>query len=108
MKLQSLKIPVGWYIQDNKFYDIPATKENVENIEMYFLEDILQLTNEYRNRLLDLGWYPEGDFENGSFKLVVYDGDFNGNLLFEYSSKNKDDVTSMINNVLWQITSGGL
>lgn len=76
MELQNLKISQGWFINYNQFYDIEPTNESVETALTFFNEDILQFTHERYNRLIDLGWYPEFDWENGAFTLVLYEGDF--------------------------------
>lgn len=106
LELQDLKIPAGWLVSHNEFYDVHPTKENVDSADTVFIQDILQFTNEYRNRVLDLGWYPEGEFEKGAFGLVVYEGDFNGKLLYELKSKSKDDIVSEINRLLALIAYG--
>lgn len=80
----------------------------VEGIDPVFNEDILQFTNAYRNRVIDLGWYPEGNYDHGHFRLVVYEGDFRGKLLYEMESKNKDNIVSEINRLLSDITEGNL
>lgn len=106
--LQELRIPARWYVVYNEFYDVVPSRQNVESIEGMFTEDILQLTNEHRNRLLDLGWYPSYDYDEGRYGLVVYEGDFHGTLLHELRTKNKQEVVSEINRLLQKITSGNL
>ena len=58
-ELQELKIPAGWFISLNQFYAVSPSEETVESADTVFTEDILQFKNEYRNRLIDLGWYPK-------------------------------------------------
>lgn len=108
LELQELKIPAGWFIAHNEFYNIYPSEETVESIDTVFIQDILQLKNEYRNRLIDLGWYPEGEFNGGAYGLVVYEGDFHGKLLFELNSKSKDEIVSEINRLLLEIAYGRL
>jgi len=108
LELQELKIPTGWYISYNQFYNIAPSKAAVEAIDTVFNEDILQFKNEHRNRVIDLGWYPEGDYDLGSYGLVVYEGDFQGKLLCEIDSKNKDEIVSEINRLLLEIAEGYL
>lgn len=105
LKLQELRIPTGWFISYNQFYDISPSKETVESIDTFFTQDILQLEHKDRNRLMDLGWYPEGDYKNGSYGLVVYEGDFHGKLLYEFDSKSKQETVSEINRLLLEITN---
>jgi len=106
--LQELRIPASWYVAYNQFYDVIPSRQNVESIEGVFTEDILQLKNEDRNRLLDLGWYPEYDYDEGSYGLVVYESNFHGKLLHELRTKDKQEVVSEINRLLNEITLGNL
>lgn len=108
LELQELKIPAGWFISYNQFYNIYPTEETVDSVDSVFMEDILQFTNDSRHRLLDLGWYPEFDFIGGAYKMVVYEGDFCGKLLYELKSKSKKEIVSEINRLLLDITEGHL
>src|SRR5262245_48260938 len=75
-KLQQLRITMGWSVNyNNGFYEVDPSFENV-NDNFIFKQDMLQLKHEKRNRLLDLGWYPEFEYENGNYGLVLYEGDF--------------------------------
>ncbi len=105
MELQNLQIPQGWFISYNQFYDIEPCKDTVEDVNTFFNQDILQFRHDAADRLIDLGWYPEFDWENGAFKLVVYEGDFRGKLLYELQTKDKDKVVSEINRILLAITN---
>lgn len=58
------------------------------------------------DRLLDLGWYPEADFENGEFKLVLYAGDFSGELLKEFRSKCRQTIIEKINEWIQAVSDG--
>jgi hypothetical protein len=108
LELQELKVPGGWYISYNHFYNIAPSKATVEAIDTVFNEDILQFKNEYRNRLIDLGWYPEGNYDLGAYGLVVYEGDFHGKLLYEVKSKDKEEIIREINRLLLEIAEGYL
>ena len=106
LELQELRIPEGWFISYNQFYNVSPSKEAVLSIDTVFTEDILLLTNASRNRLIDLGWYPEGDFTGGAYRLVIHEGDFLGKLLHELNSKSKHEIVSEINKLLLDITEG--
>ncbi len=106
-KLQPLRIPAGWMVDYNQFFDEDVTKENVE--ESYnFKEDILQFSYPQRDRIIDLGWYPEFNWKKGSFRLVVYEGDFHGTLLHTFKSRDKSQIVNEINRVLLDITQSQL
>lgn len=95
--LQPLIVTTGWRVEYHQFFALEPTLEQVEGHELWFKEDMFQARNEHRNRLLDLGWYPEGNFATGSFGLVLYKGDFHGELLAEFRSKDRAEVVSTIN-----------
>ncbi len=105
MKLQDLQISQGWFISYNQFYNIEPSKNTVENIDTYLNEDILQFKHDANNRLIDLGWNPELDWEKGAFTLVVYEGDFCGKLLYELRTKDKAKVVAEINRILQAVTN---
>lgn len=98
----------GWSIDYNELYDIVPTKESVESVNTCFNEDLFQFTHSKRNRLIDLSWLPENDWSEGAFVLVVYEGDFRGNLLFELRTKNKERVVCETNRLLAEISGGKL
>lgn len=92
MNLVQLKIPAGYAITYNKFYDVePILSEDsdyfIENWG-FFIEDLLQITKMNIKKgkwyiperedtmLFDLGWYPDSDI-NGHYCLQVVDGNWN-------------------------------
>lgn len=84
----------------NEFYDIEPTKANFESdLRFYFMEDILEIKNRVNNTFIHLGWYPEFDQE-GSFKLFVFDTDFEGKLLMEFESKSKQETAEELSRVI--------
>ena len=81
MRLQPLHIPSGWLVAyNNGLYEIDPDPAVVHEADRWWLfkQDMLQMWHEATNRLLDLGWYPEGDLADGGYGLVVYDGEFPG------------------------------
>ncbi|NEZ41941.1 hypothetical protein GQA12_10290 [Paenibacillus alvei] len=92
MNLMQLKVPAGYAVTYNKFYDIdPVLSEGndylIENWG-FFTEDLLQIVKlkihngkwyipESEDTLLfDLGWYPDSDI-NGHYHLRLVDGKWN-------------------------------
>ncbi len=108
MEIQDLKISQGWLVNYNQFYDMEPTKESVESLDTYFNEDILQFTHERNDRLIDLGWTPENNWDEGSFNLVLYQGDFNGKLLYQLRTKDRGEVIAEINRILSSVTEDRL
>lgn len=70
--LQPLRIPTGWHVAYNQFFDVDPdlSVEAYSGVWWDFKEDMLQLTHSHYRVLVDLGWYPEHQPE-GSFKLVL-------------------------------------
>lgn len=101
--LQPLRIPTGWCIEYNDgFYEVDSRSEflSEEDRMIYFKEDMLQLRNIQRGILLDLGWYSEGSITQGAYLLVVYKGDFQGELLYRYTTNDRQDLTTKIEQLL--------
>ena len=75
MQHQSLRIPSGWLVAQNHFYDVtPSSVCSDGRLDFPFVQDILQLRNRNLRMPLDLGWYPDGD-PNGSYRLVLVQWD---------------------------------
>mgnify|MGYP006140622703 FL=1 len=102
--LQPLRISEGWTVEYNTFYEVDADHPDAWTL---LSESLLQLTHQRRNRLLDLGWYPEGE-PDGSFRLCIYAGDFTGQLLFESNSQSRSDITAIIECMLDKVNRGEL
>jgi hypothetical protein len=47
-----------------------------------------------------VGWYPHGDLAEGEYGLVVYEGDFRGRLLHEYSTRSRRELVRELERVL--------
>jgi hypothetical protein len=75
---------------------------------LWFKEDLLQLTCERHGRLLDLGWYPDGDISGGAYRVVVYAGDFCGNCLHSFSSRERHTIVAEIERLLIAVVEGRL
>ena len=102
--LQPLRISEGWTVEYNRFCEV-----DIEHPDAWTLlsESLLQLTHQRRNRLLDLGWYPEGA-PDGNFRLCIYAGDFTGQLLFASNSQSRVEITATIESMLDKVNRGEL
>ena len=87
--LQPLRVSMGWVVEYNTLHEIDPDSPSLPDKErrLFFSQDLLQFHHPRYNRLVDVGWYPHGDLEAGAYGLVVYEGDFRGRLLHEYSSR---------------------
>ncbi|BAZ36598.1 hypothetical protein NIES4101_25170 (plasmid) [Calothrix sp. NIES-4101] len=104
--LQPLRIPAGWLIQyNNGLYEIDPNPELIPEADRWwvFKEDMLQIRHSLRNRLLDVGWYPEGNLEEGHYRLVMYEGDFTGELLHEFQTSDRMVLVAEIERLLREI-----
>jgi hypothetical protein len=90
----------NWKIILNEFYNIESTKETFDSdLKFYFMEDLLEIKNIQNGTFIHVGWYPEFDPE-GSFKIVVFDSDYNGKLIKEFESKNREETANELSTLL--------
>jgi hypothetical protein len=111
IRLQPLRIPTGWLVAyNNGLFEVDPHPElvPVEDRLWIFKEDMLQMKHERSNRLIDVGWYPSGDLEQGRYGLVVYEGDFRGKLLHELRTRDRSDLVAEIELILVRIGNGEL
>lgn len=90
----------------NTFHDVVATPESVQDDYTLLTENLLQLHHERYDRLVDLGWTPEGNFKDGSFHLQAYEGDFHGKQIYDFRSQDKDLIVSEIEQLCFAISNG--
>lgn len=94
--LESLKIPGGWEIVQNKFLDIEPEQLNREDDAWFeFTQDILQMQHKRKNVTIDLGWYPDID-PSGHYRVVAIKDANWENPIEEYESRNKDEIKNKI------------
>ena len=102
IKLQPLRIPAGWKVNYNKFFDIEPSDLQENDINWIdFTEDILQMEYKYKDIyiIIDLGWYPDID-PNGNFRLVVVKDEGWEKPLVEILTKNKMEIVENLENLL--------
>ena len=105
--LQELIVTPGWKVEYHQFHVIDtATAAADEEIRFLFKEDMYQARNDGSDRMIDLGWYPEFDLANGEFRLVLYAGDFRGELLREFRTKSRQSVVDTMNEWFNAVTDG--
>jgi hypothetical protein len=106
--LQPLRVPSGWLVSYNTFCEVDPSPALGENAWMWFKQDLLQAFNQRRGRLLDLGWYPDGDIAEGAFRVVVHAGDFRGDLLHRSQSRDRLAVAAEIERLFAEVSAGRL
>jgi hypothetical protein len=93
--LQSLKIPTGWTVTWNQFYDIEPNSniylDGLPDGDVWelFLQDLLQLKHFNKNIILDLGWTPEANPEGSYLLQVIADEDWSTPIVVYKSKKQK-------------------
>ncbi|WP_270168584.1 hypothetical protein [Paenibacillus sp. SYP-B4298] len=116
LKLVPLRIPTGWIILKNSFTETNPDNFNDEKYEHIweFKEDILQLRNKNLKRIVDLGWYPAHKAE-GQYCLVLVDtseandeGSFYWKEIDNYRSRNINEITTKIEDLLNKVNQGEL
>jgi hypothetical protein len=110
-RLQPLRIPGGWKVTYNDgLWEIDPDHAAIpdDDASWYFKQDMLQLKHSMSNRLLDVGWYPEGDIVRGRYVIEVYDGDFHGNKLHRYETRDRLALVHEIERLLAAVAEGDL
>jgi hypothetical protein len=110
-RLQPLRVPAGWAVEyNNGLYELGPSPEQVPEVERIWLfkQDMLQMRHGRRDRLLDLGWSPEGDLERGHYALALYEGDCCGRLLHEYATRDRLALVAEIERLLRAVAEGRL
>lgn len=102
--LQPLRIAPGWTVDYNQFRAPDLSRADGW---MDLKGNLLQMRHEQRDRLLDLGWVPEGE-PKGSYLLRVFERDFTGTLLREVSTPELPAVVAAIERALEEVTRGAL
>jgi hypothetical protein len=109
-KLQPLKIPSGWEVQINKFYDVDPESLNQNNVDaedpvwMLFDNTLLFLVMRAANIVVDMGWVPMWE-PDGSYLLEVSNLKNRGQVYLERRIKSKSEMVDLLNRVLAAGTS---
>jgi hypothetical protein len=109
LRLQPLRIPSGWHVEyNNGLWEIDPIADLIPPEERWqiFKQDMLQMIQPRFNRLLDVGWYPEGDLIEGHYGLVLYEGDFRGRLLHEFETRDRPALIAEIERLLVEVCNG--
>lgn len=102
VKLQPLRVPTGWMISYYQLLELDPDSALLDRDAAiaFFKQDLLQFYLPRGDRLVDVGWYPDGDLADGAYKLVVYEGDFRGRLLHEYRTRSRVELVAELERVL--------
>lgn len=108
--LQDLIVTPRWSVGYHAFHAEDPTRELVTDCDAFWLfkQDMYQAYHDRNDRLIDLGWYPEGEWDRGSYGLVLYAGDFRGELLREIHSRKRDEIVAAMNEWFYAVSNGEL
>ena len=109
IRLQPLRIPTGWTVEfNNGLFEVDPDRALLpaDRHWVFFKEDMLQLVNRRFNRVLDLGWYPDGDVQCGRYRLVMHEGDFRGPRLHQFETRDRRAVVEEIERLLDAVGCG--
>ena len=107
--LQPLRIPTGWTVGYNDgLYEIDPSAETIRTEKglQFFKEDMLQLKHAHFNRLLDVGWFPEGDLQHGEYGLVLHEGDCTGRKVHEFRTRDRQALVAEVERLLMGVVEG--
>ncbi|MCA0755646.1 hypothetical protein KP806_11325 [Paenibacillus sp. N4] len=114
-QIVSLKLTSDWVVKWNHFYEINTNEFIDESFpcQMDLIEDIVYFINQSRNRMLDLGWYPEGN-PKGKYRLVLIEMDEEedkqienwNNPLITFTSRDNIEIKNKVNEILNKVSEG--
>ena len=82
-----------------QYNDLREADPSPEAVEALLLrEDLLQLKQIKSGVLVDVGWY--GDAESGEYVIFVQSGDFFGERLHEYRSRDRLGIVAEVERFL--------
>lgn len=104
--LMPLKIPSGWRVVSNTFYDAEVTEQNRE--QHLFSEDMLIIERDIPSDrddkyILDLSWIPANS-PDGQYRITVVARDFE-HVLKRFEHKDRGEIQSKIDLYLQLLSS---
>jgi len=89
-----------------KFYRLPAGSEVIGDLLTHYAEDALEedilQVRLPQGEVIDVGWHPAYDRENGSFLVTAYKGDWE-NQIAQYRVKTEFEVFETVQKVAAQL-----
>src|SRR5690606_2319500 len=83
--LHALRIPAGWLVEYNQFYDMPFDHPMAWSVVCK--DTLLMLRHIRRDVLIDLNWTPAED-PDGGYLLRAFKGDHCGQELHSFESRD--------------------
>ncbi|MBG9794970.1 hypothetical protein ABD76_21645 [Paenibacillus dendritiformis] len=118
MRLMPLRIPQGFAVGYNKFYDVDpemAVDSDMLGNWTYFTEDLLQIDKMALHQgrweipredkcIIDLGWYPDSSRE-GQYRLVIANEAWE--IYKEFSSRDRYVIRDTLEAWLMELSEQG-
>lgn len=105
VRAQPLRITGGWRVaMRNHFFEIDPSPELVRNCTL-FNQTMLVLKHDRHGYLLDLGWSEELQFDSAEYALTVYEGDYGGEEVYAFRSKDRMEIVRKIEAVLEMVSN---
>lgn len=98
---QPLRIPPGWQVIYNEFYEVAPSAE------WSYQQDVLMARNDSRERLVDLSWTLDEESSEWGFRLAVWSGDWD-ELLHSFRSRDREAVVAELERLFIEILWGRL
>lgn len=98
---QPLRIPAGWLLLYNEFYEVAPSAE------WTYRHEVLMARNEDRGRLMDLSWRLDEESSEWGFRLAVWSGDWD-ELLHSFRSRDREAVVTELERLFSEIMWGRL
>lgn len=107
--LQPLRITFGWTVAYNGgLYEVDPTERTVA-WWWIFKSDMMTLVHADRKRLLDLSWTDETSYENGDYRLTLYDGvDYLAEVISQWEGKDRAELVAEMERILERVSNGAL
>ena len=99
--LCALRVPEGWCIAYNDLREYPA--DHPDAWTLVWKSDLLMARHDRRNRLLDLGWYPDGEAD-GCYLIEVFEGDCAGRVLHVFETMDRAEAIAEIERLFASIS----
>lgn len=104
--LMPLKIPSGWKVVSNVFYDVDINSENRE--KLLFTEDMLiierDMSEDRKDKyIIDLGWISSHS-PDGRYRITIVVKDFE-HILKQFEHRDRGEIQSRLNSYLEILSS---
>lgn len=108
-KRRKLRVPTGWEIDKNNFYDLEPEEELLvegnanNNGWSLFEEELLYCRYEKQNLILDMGWFPNYEHDGKFILSLIKDKNWRDQQIIS-QTQSLAEITQAINNTLLRVS----